>query len=152
MAGDDRQLETVIAATPQACFDELTSYEELTEWQGALKRCEVIERDAEGRGSVVDYEISTPIRTLHYRLRHSYEEPRSIRGELVEGDVKGFRGEWAFEPEGEETRARFSLSIDPGFWVPGKVKRMLHETVMKRTLEDLRKRVERRVGSAGHAP
>jgi ribosome-associated toxin RatA of RatAB toxin-antitoxin module len=152
MAADDRQLETVIAAPPQACFDELTSYEALTEWQGALQACEVVERDGEGRGSIVDYEISTPIRSLNYRLRHSYEEPMAIRGELVEGDVRGFRGEWSFEPVGDGTRATFSLSIDPGFWVPGKVKQLLHDTVMKRTLEDLRKRVESRAGSAGSTP
>lgn len=144
MAGDDRQVQTAIAAPPQACFDELTSYEELTEWQGALERCEVIERDSEGRGEVVEYDISTPIRTLRYRLRHTYDEPTSILGELVEGDVRGFRGSWTFEPQGAETLATFSLSIDPGFWVPGKVKEMLHQTVMKRTLEDLRKRVEGR--------
>ena len=152
MAGDDRQVQTSIAAPPQACFDELTSYEQLTEWQGALKRCEVIERDAEGRGEIVDYDISTPIRTLHYRLRHAYEEPRSVRGELVEGDVKDFHGEWSFEPEGDETLATFSLSIDPGFWVPGKVKQVLHDTVMKRTLDDLRKRVESQAGTGDSTP
>ena len=142
MGVDDRQLQASIAARPQACFDELTSYEQLTEWQGALRRCEVIERDTEGRGLIVDYDISTPIRTLHYRLRHTYEEPRSVRGELVEGDVKDFRGEWSFEAEGNGTLATFSLSIEPGFWVPGKVKKVLHDQVMRRTLNDLRERVE----------
>lgn len=144
MAGDDRRLEATIAAPPQACFDELTDYETLTEWQGALKSCKVVERDAEGRGEVVDYEISTPIRNLTYRLRHTYDEPRQIRGELVEGDVKSFRGTWTFEPAKEGTLATFALDIDPGFWVPGKVRRMLHDTVMKRTLDDVRKRVESR--------
>ena len=147
MAGNDRQLEALIGASPQACFDELTNYEQLTEWQGALKRCDVIERDTEGRGVIVDYDIATPIRTLHYRLCHAYDEPRSIRGSLVEGDVKDFRGGWSFEPEGDGTRATFSLSIDPGFWVPGKVKQVLHDTVMKRTIDDLRKRVESKAGA-----
>ena len=144
MPWHDGKLTSEIAASPQACFDELTSYGELTSWQGALKRCEVVERDAEGRGSVVDYEISTPIRSINYRLRHTYEEPHLIRGEMVAGDAREFRGEWTFEPAGEGTRATFSLSIDPGFWVPEKVKRMLQETVMKRTMDDLRERVEGR--------
>lgn len=142
MPWHDGKLTREIAAPPQACFDELTSYEELTLWQGVLKRCEVLERDTEGRGSVVDYEISTPIRNISYRLRHTYEEPHLIRGEMVEGDAKEFRGEWTFEPAGEGTQATFALSIDPGFWVPSAFKKMLHETVMKRTMDDLRKRVE----------
>ena len=147
MAGGDRQIEALIDAPPQACFDELTSYEQLTDWQGALKRCAVIERDAEGRGVIVDYDISTPIRTLHYRLCHAYDEPSSIRGSLVAGDVRDFHGEWSFEPEGDGTRATFSLRIDPGFWVPAKVKQVLHDTVMKRTLDDLRRRVEAKAGA-----
>jgi hypothetical protein len=36
--------------------------------------------------------------------------------------------------------------------VPGKVKQMLHDTVMKRTLDDLRKRVEGQAGADRPTP
>ena len=35
-----------IDAPPQACFDALTDFERLPEWQGAVRDVEVLERDA----------------------------------------------------------------------------------------------------------
>lgn len=143
MPWHDGELTGEIGASAADCFAELTRYEDLVEWQGALKRCEVVERDERGLGAVVDYEIATPVRTISYRLRHTYDEPRSIKGELIEGDAKGFRGKWSFaDLDSGRTQATFQLSIDPGVWIPGKVKKLLHETVMKRTFNDLRRRVE----------
>jgi hypothetical protein len=43
---------------------------------------------------------------------------------------------------------RFSLRIDPGFRVPGPVVRMLGPTVMGRSLEDVKRRVEEVAGGA----
>jgi hypothetical protein len=40
------------------------------------------------------------------------------------------------------TRVEFALRIDPGFWVPGRIARLLHETVMKRTVADLKRAAE----------
>lgn len=131
-----------VEASPEHCFATLTDYERFPEWQGALRRCEVLEREESGLGSLVDYEVATPIRPVSYSLRHSYEEPSRIRGELVEGQVKGFEGEWRLDGDGAITRVEFALRIDAGFWVPTKVTEMLHDTVMKRAVRDLKSRVD----------
>jgi hypothetical protein len=76
-------------------------------------------------------------------LRYSYERPRLITWDYVDGDVKSVDGEYLFEDQGDgTTRATYSLEIDPGVWLPGPVKRMLTEQVMKRSVEDLKRRVE----------
>lgn len=121
----------------------LLDYERIPEWQGPVERCAVLERDEQGRGTVVEYEIATPLRGVSYSLHHSYAEPYSVAGELIEGQIRDFRGEWMLaEAGGQATTATFDLRIDPGFWVPGKVVRMLHETVMKRAVEDLKRAAE----------
>ena len=52
-------------------------------------------------------------------------------------------GDFVFEDQGDGTTlATYSLDIDPGVWLPGRVKRMLTEQVMKRSVEDLKRRVE----------
>jgi hypothetical protein len=43
-----------IDATPARCCEVLTDYERLPEWQGAVRAARVLERDEQGRGSVVD--------------------------------------------------------------------------------------------------
>jgi hypothetical protein len=41
-------------------------------------------------------------------------------------------------------KAEQRVALDPGMWVPGPVKRMVEEQVMRGSLEDLKRRVEAR--------
>jgi len=61
-----------VAASPQECFDALTDYDRLPDWQGAVRDVRVLERDAAGRGSVVEYEVDARFKTVRYRLRQIY--------------------------------------------------------------------------------
>jgi ribosome-associated toxin RatA of RatAB toxin-antitoxin module len=132
-----------IAASPQACFDALTDYERLPEWQGAVKRINVLERDAEGRGTVVEYEIDAKVKTVKYRLRQVYDEPAVLGSEYLGGDFKNFSGEWRFIDRGDgTTHVELELDIDPGRFVPGPVKSAIREFVMTRALRDLKAHLE----------
>lgn len=138
-----RRHETRVAAPPQLCFDVLTDYESVPDWQGPVKRCDVLERDERGRGSVVEYEVDAKVRTISYRLRQCYDEPRRIDSEYLGGDVHDLDGTWTFEPDGDDaTQVVFSVRIDPGRFVPGPVRRMLEARVMGQAVEDLRRRAE----------
>jgi ribosome-associated toxin RatA of RatAB toxin-antitoxin module len=134
---------TEIDATPQECFDALTDYERLPEWQGAVKSIDVLERDEEGRGTVVAYEIDARFKTVRYRLRQVYDEPRRVGSEYLGGDFRDFAGEWRFVPldAGRRTRAELDLRIDPGRFVPGPLRRAISDAVMRRALEDLARHV-----------
>jgi hypothetical protein len=66
-----------------------------------------------------------------------------VRWDYVEGDVRSVDGDYVLEDRGDGTTlATYSLEIDPGIWLPGRVKKMLTEQVMKRSVEDLKRRVE----------
>jgi ribosome-associated toxin RatA of RatAB toxin-antitoxin module len=133
----------VIEAEPAVCFAEITDYETFPEWQAAVKEVQVLSRDKEGRGRDVRFQIDAKVREVSYTLRYSYEPPHAITWDYVEGDVKSVDGEYTFEDQGDgTTMATYSLDIDPGVWLPGRVKRMLTEQVMKRSVEDLKRRVE----------
>ena len=67
-----------IDAPPQACFDALTDYERLPEWQRAVRAARVLERDDQGRGTVVEYEVDAQVKRVHYRLRQVYDEPHRL--------------------------------------------------------------------------
>jgi len=62
--------------TPGACFDALTDFERLPAWQGAVRSVRVLERDAQGRGTVVEYEVDAKLKRVRYRLRQVYDRPR----------------------------------------------------------------------------
>ena len=133
----------VIDADAGTCFAAITDYETFPEWQGAVKSVDVLSRDDAGRGRDVRFAIDAKVRQVGYTLRYSYEPPRLITWDYVDGDVKSVDGEFTFEDhEGGGTLATYSLAIDPGVWLPGPIKSMLTDQVMKRSVEDLKRRVE----------
>ena len=137
-----------ISATPQEIFGALTDYERLPEWQGAVKSVEILERDDQGRGTVVEYEVDAKLKTVRYRLRQVYDEPDVLGSEYLSGDFKNFSGEWRFTDSGDgTTHVELELDIDPGRFVPGPVKNAIREFVMTRAMKDLKAHVESGVRS-----
>jgi uncharacterized membrane protein len=133
----------VVEGTPQECFDALLDYESFPEWQRAVKSVEVESRDRSGRGRDVAFEIDAKVKTIRYRLRYSYEPPRRIAWEYLGGDVKDVDGEMTLEDRGDGTTlATYSLALDAGVWLPGPVRKVLTDQVMKGSVEDLKRRVE----------
>ncbi len=137
-----------IDAPPAACFDALVGYESFPEWQTAVEEIEVLDRHPDGLARDVRVRIDAKLREFTYTLRYAYEPPERITWDYVEGDVERVEGEFRLEPVdgGERTRATYALGIDPGFPAPGMVVRRLNGAVMKRSVEDLKREVERRSG------
>jgi len=134
-----------IDATPETCYAALTDYERLPEWQGAVRSARVLERDEEGRGLVVEFEVDAKVKTVRYTLRQVHDAPRRLASEYLGGDFRDFGGEWRFEAlPGGRTRAELDLSLDPGRYVPGPVRSLISDAVMKRALSDLKAHLERR--------
>ena len=132
-----------IAATPQQCYDALTDFEHVPEWQGAVRSIEVLERDEEGRGTVVQYEVDAKVKRVRYKLRQVHEPPGRLGSEYLGGDFRDFSGEWRFVDLGSKrTRAELDLSIDPGRFVPGPVRSAISDAVMRRALRDLKAHLE----------
>jgi ribosome-associated toxin RatA of RatAB toxin-antitoxin module len=131
--------ETVVDAPPEACYAALADTDGLTAWQGALKAARVLERDDEGRASAVEFEVDAKVRTVRYRLRQVHEPPHRLASEYLGGDFRDFAGAWTFRalPDGR-TCARLDLRIDPGRFVPGPVRSLITDAVLRRALSDLR--------------
>ena len=133
-----------IDASPQACFDALTDFEALPSWHGAVKSVRVLERDASGRGVVIEFEVDAKLKRVTYRLRQVYDEPHRIGSEYLGGDFRDFAGEWRFVDLGDgRTRAELDLRIDPGRFVPGPVRSAIADAVMRRSLTDLKQHLSR---------
>ena len=132
-----------IAASPQQCYDALADFERVPEWQGAVKSIEVLERDEQGRGTVVAYEVDAKVKRVKYKLRQVHEPPHRLGSEYLGGDFREFSGEWRFVDIGDgRTRAELDLRIDPGRFVPGPLRGAISDAVMRRALKDLKAHLE----------
>jgi len=140
--GDCRTIE--VDAPPERCYALMTDYERIPSWQGTVKSIDVLERDEQGRGSVLEYEVDAKVKVVRYRLRQVYDEPRRLASEYLGGDFRDFSGEWRFRPAGEgRTHVELDLAIDPGRFVPGPVRGAISDAVMKRALRDLKREAEK---------
>ena len=133
----------VIAAPAQACFDVLADLEAYPSWQAAVKAVGAIERDGDGRPSVVEFVTDARVREVRYTLAYRYDRPRSIAFDYVEGDAKDVEGGFDLEDIGDgRTRVTYTLDVDAGGrLVPGKLKQSLADQAVESTLRKLAERV-----------
>jgi hypothetical protein len=135
--------EALIDASQQACFDAITDYETFPDWQDAVGSVEVVSRWPDGLGREVAFRVDAKVKKIAYRLEYSYEPPYCVTWEYLSGDVKDIDGSFEFEDRGDgQTLAVYSVALDAGVWLPGPVARVLNGQVMKRSVEDLKRRVE----------
>ena len=133
-----------ITAAREVCFAALLEYETFPDWQRAVKATTVLDRDDEGRGRDVEFTIDARVKQVRYVLRYSYDAPRWIGWEYVEGDVKDVGGEFLLDQADDGvTLATYRIALDPGVWLPGPIKKVLTDQVMKGAVDDLRRRVTR---------
>jgi uncharacterized membrane protein len=93
---------------------------------------------------VVAFHVDAKVRQVRYVLRYFFDEgPERVWWEYVEGDVKSIEGEYRFEEVAPgRTRMTYRLTMDPGAFLPGPIKKVLVNVVMRGSVEDLKRHVE----------
>ena len=132
-----------IAAPAEEIFAVATDLEKYPEWNANIKKVEVKESDGDGRPTTVWMQVDAKIKTVSYTLAYDYSgAPDSFSWDLVEGDVKELSGSYEFDEFDDVTEVRYETTIDPGFPMPGMLRRQAQKQIVKGALQDLKKRVE----------
>jgi len=85
------------------------------EWQGGLVAMSALERDADGRPTLVETENDIKVRHVRTQVRFRYEPPARLSWTQEKGDLTSVEGSWTLEDLGEgRTRATYTLDSDPG--------------------------------------
>jgi uncharacterized protein YndB with AHSA1/START domain len=85
------------------------------DWQGGLVAITPLERDADGRPTLVESENDLKVRRVKTQVRFRYEPPTRLSWTQEKGDLKSVEGSWTLEDLGEgRTRATYALDSDPG--------------------------------------
>jgi uncharacterized membrane protein len=104
-----------VAAPIERCYEIAADLERAPEWQTSLVSVDVLERDADGRPTLVDTVSDAKVKRVAARLRFSYAPPARIDTVQEKGELKSLTGAWAFEDlGGGRTRATYTLEADPG--------------------------------------
>src|SRR6201993_2029313 len=133
--------EVLIEATPDEIMDVLLDLESLTEWSSAHKEVEVLERDDQGRPSrsrqVVKVVGVSDEQVLAYTVVDD-----GVSWTLVSAKLQRAQdARYTLTSDGDSTRVRFELTVDPLVPLPGFLIKKGAKGLMGTATEGLRKRV-----------
>jgi ribosome-associated toxin RatA of RatAB toxin-antitoxin module len=124
-------------------YATITDFDTVPEWQSACVEANVQERDEDGRAVVVELKLDMKIRQPRYRNRYTHSPPTHLEFEMIDGDIKSVKGGYTFEDlGGDRTRVTYENLVDPGFYVPGPVRRKIAEAAVNDLLKQLKARAE----------
>ena len=117
------------------------------EWNPAMEKVDVIEKDADGRATLVEAEADVKVKKSKSILRFTYDEPNGLTWVQEKGDVKSVDGRWELsEIDAGRTKATYALDVDPGrmlgMLLRGPVEGQVKEFLTKGAAEGLKRHIE----------
>ncbi|KDE99105.1 cyclase [Mycolicibacterium aromaticivorans JS19b1 = JCM 16368] len=135
--------EVTIEATPEEILAVLFDLESLPTWSSAHQKVEVLERDSEGRPSKSRQTVKVvgikDDQVLDYAVHAD-----GVSWTLVSSkQQRAQEGRYILTPDGESTRVRFELTVDPLVPLPGFVIKRGAKGLMETATDGLREQVLR---------
>lgn len=134
-----------VEAGAERCWAVATDFESYPEWVRDIREARVVARDADGRGTRVEFRAAALGKSIRYVLAYDYSEaPTGFSWRLDTGDelLRRLDGSYRFEPQGAGTRVHYDLAVDLTAPLPGAVKRRAAGLIMGSALKELKQRVE----------
>jgi uncharacterized membrane protein len=140
----DRAAQTTFVDAPlERCYKIALDFERYPEWARDVKDAKVLERDAEGRATKVEFRASALGRSTRYTLSYDYSAaPSRLEWHMVEGDImRSIDGAYSFVATDGGTRVFYEISIELVIPLPGFVKRRAEARILD-TVRGLKARAE----------
>lgn len=116
-------------------------------WQGGLKDMEELERDDEGRVTLVESSNDAKVRTIKSTVRFEYDSPTRLSWRQEKGELKSVDGSWELEGlGGGRTKATYALDVELGrmlgMVIRGPLIELLRGQLVNARAGELKNRVE----------
>lgn len=142
---DQTTQKTHIDAPLDEIWAVLTDFEKYGDWARDLKEVTVLERDDDGRATVVRFRAAAMGRSTSYTLRYNWRDaPNRLPWELIEGDImRALDGAYEFASTDDGTDVTYHLRVDLVVPLPGFVKRRAEARIVGTALRELRAHLTR---------
>ena len=133
--------EVVIEASPKEILDVVADVEAMPEWSSIHQSAEVLERDADGRPQRAKMKVKTTGVTDEIVLTYTWRDD-GVRWTQESGKAsRNQEGGYTLTTQGDKTRTKFDLALDPLVPLPGFVIKRALKGIMELNTDGLRKRV-----------
>ena len=133
--------EVVIEASPKEILDVVADVEAMPEWSSIHQSAEVLERDPEGRPRRAKMKVKTSGVTEEVVLAYTWRDDGVTWTQESGKASRNQEGGYTLTPQGDKTRTKFNLALDPLVPLPGFVMKRAIKGIMELNTDGLRKRV-----------
>ena len=141
---DEARESIHIEASPEQVYTVAIDFDRYPEWATDVKHVEVLDRDEEGRGTRVRYEISALGKTIGYVLSYEYDDaPGGFAWYLEQADyLRRLDGSYNFDAEDGGTRVGYVLAVDVTLPLPGFMKKAAAGMIVDNAMKQLKRYIE----------
>lgn len=133
--------EVVIEASSDEVLDVIADVESSPQWSPAQQNVEIVDTDDQGRPRQVKMKVKSAGITDVCVVEYTWAD-HVVSWSLVSSTAqKRQDASYTLTPEGDKTRVKFDLTVDPKIPVPGFVMRRAIKGAMNDATDGLRKRV-----------
>ena len=140
MATSDSR-EVVIEATPEEILDVIADVETMPEWSSQQQSVEIVEGGDDGRPRRVKMKVKSAGISDEQVVDYTWTDDGASWSLVSAGQLKSQDAKYTLTPEGDKTRVKFELSIDPSVPIPGFILKRAIKGAMETSTDGLRKRV-----------
>jgi ribosome-associated toxin RatA of RatAB toxin-antitoxin module len=136
---DSREVE--IEATPEEILDVIADVEATPTWSPQYQRAEILESYPNGRPKQVKMTVKAAGLTDDQVIEYTWSDNRVSWTLVSAGQLKAQDASYTLTPEGDKTKVKFDITIDPSVPLPGFVLKRAMKGAMETATDGLRKQV-----------
>lgn len=133
--------EIVIEASPQEILDVIADFDSLPDWSSAHQSATVLDTGDDGLPHKVKMKVKTAGITDEQVVAYTWGDNTASWTLVSSGAQRAQDGKYDLTPEGDNTRVKFNLTLDPLIPLPGFILKRVVKSSMETATEGLRKRV-----------
>lgn len=144
MATEGTVQRVEVSAEPQHVYEVALDIESYPEWADGVRSVSISEEDEHGRPLKADFVVDAMIKEVAYTLEYDFNFDNGFAWSAIPNDdIKSLEGRYEFNTLDEEgTEVVYALRINPGFTVPGFLRKQAEKQIVGTALRGLKKRAE----------
>ena len=140
MATSDSR-DVVIEATPEEILDVIADVESTPSWSSQYQSAEILESYDDGRPRRVKMKVKAAGLTDEQVVEYSWTDTSAGWTLISAGQLRSQDAKYTLTPDGDKTKVRFEITVDPSVPLPGFVLKRAMKGAMETATDGLRKQV-----------
>ena len=140
MAVNDSR-EVVIEATPEEILDVIADVESTPTWSPQYQRAEILESYPDGRPKQVKMTVKAAGLTDEQVIEYTWTDSKVSWTLVSAGQLKAQDASYTLTPNGDKTKVKFEIAVDPSVPLPGFILKRTMKGAMETATDGLRKQV-----------